>query len=167
MPSPKCIPCLRHLSPQSTSRPISAQSKYTVILPYVLDGSWYLPAQNRNADAEYLKEHIPGAIRFDVDAVSLKDTPLPHMLPTVKDFEKYVILSFRAVSEMGISNDDAIVVYDGLNIFSSARVFWTFHVFGHRNIAVLDGGFPAWKKAHGPISDAPPLIRPAKYKAVF
>lgn len=60
---------------------------------------------------------------------------------------------------MGIENTDPIVVYDGMNIFSAARVFWTFKYFGHQNIAVLDGGFPAWKAASGPISDAPPLLK--------
>lgn len=66
---------------------------------------------------------------------------------------------------MGISNEDSIVVYDGMNIFSAARVFWTFHYFGHQKIAVLDGGLPAWKKANGSISDAPPLIQKAKFRA--
>ena len=57
---------------------------------------------------------------------------------------------------MGITNDDSIVVYDGLNIFSAARVYWTFRYFGHKHVAVLDGGFPAWKRSNGSLSDAPP-----------
>ena len=60
---------------------------------------------------------------------------------------------------MGITNDDSIVVYDGLNIFSAARVYWTFRYFGHKNIAVLDGGLPAWKRSNGSLSDAPPQIQ--------
>ena len=66
---------------------------------------------------------------------------------------------------MGISNDDQIVVYDGMNIFSSARVYWQFKYFGHKTISVLDGGFPAWIRENCAVSDAPPLIKEAKYKA--
>lgn len=66
---------------------------------------------------------------------------------------------------MGISNDDKIVVYDGMGLFSAPRVYWTFKYFGHKDIAVLDGGFPLWKKENGWISDAPPTIIPGKYKA--
>ncbi|CAD8147939.1 unnamed protein product [Paramecium octaurelia] len=124
----------------------------------VLDCSWYLPQMNRNAELEYKKSHIPGAIRFDIDANSLQETSLPHMLPKTEDFE-------RSVSDMGISNNDRIVVYDGMNIFSSARVYWQFKYFGHKDIAVLDGGFPAWVRENCAVSDAPPLIREAKYKA--
>ena len=60
---------------------------------------------------------------------------------------------------MGITNDDSIVVYDGMNIFSAARVYWTFRYFGHKHIAVLDGGLPAWKRSNGSLSDAPPQIQ--------
>lgn len=89
------------------------------------------------------------------------------MLPKTKDFEKYPFNYTKnsAIADMGISNEDSIVVYDGMNIFSAARVFWTFQYFGHKNIAVLDGGLPAWKKANGSISDAPPLIQKAKFRA--
>ncbi|CAD8054857.1 unnamed protein product [Paramecium primaurelia] len=124
----------------------------------VLDCSWYLPQMNRNAELEYKKSHIPGAIRFDIDANSLQETSLPHMLPKKEDFEK-------SVSDMGISNNDQIVVYDGLNIFTSARVYWQFKYFGHKDISVLDGGFPAWIKENCAISDAPPQIKKTKYKA--
>lgn len=103
----------------------------------VLDGSYYLPAQGRDADAEYLARHIPGAIRFDIDAVKDQASDLPHMLPSAEVFGE-------AAGRMGISPDMRIVAYDGAGLFSSPRVAWTFHVFGALRVAVLDGGLPAW-----------------------
>jgi len=104
----------------------------------VIDGSWYLPAQKRDPKAEYVAGHIPGAQFFAIDTIADLDTDLPHMLPTPTAFA-------RAVSLMGISNGDQIVVYDGAGLQSAARVWWTFRAFGHDKIAVLNGGFPKWK----------------------
>ena len=107
----------------------------------VVDGSWYLPTDPRNAAAEYTAAHIPGAVFFDLDASSDHSTPLPHMLPTAADF------SVR-MSALGLSDADDIVVYDGSGTnLSAARVWWMFRVFGHRAVAVLDGGFGAWRAA--------------------
>lgn len=103
----------------------------------VLDGSYYLPAQGRDAGAEYLAAHIPDAIRFDIDAVKDAGSDLPHMLPSAAVFGE-------AVGRMGISLDMRVVAYDGLGLFSAPRVAWTFRVFGAGRVAVLDGGLPAW-----------------------
>lgn len=103
----------------------------------VVDGSFYLPTQNRNAKAEYLAKHIPGAVFFDIDAVADHSTDLPHMLPGPADFAK-------AVGALGIGDGDTIVVYDGLGLFSAPRVWWTFRLFGAKNVFILDGGLPAW-----------------------
>ncbi len=103
----------------------------------VLDASWYLPNQNRDAGAEYATAHIPGALYFDIDQIADLTSDLPHMLPTASDFE-------RAVEKMGINNQSSIVVYDGTGIFSAARVWWMLRVFGHENVAVLDGGQKKW-----------------------
>jgi rhodanese-related sulfurtransferase len=83
----------------------------------VVDASWYLPAQNRNAKAEYAAGHIPGAVHFDIDAIADQNTDLPHMLPDASAFAK-------AVGALGLSDTDTIIVYDGLGLFSAPRVWW-------------------------------------------
>jgi len=103
----------------------------------VVDGSFYLPAQNRNARAEYLDKHVPGAIFFDIDAVADHSTDLPHMLPGPTQFA-------HMAGALGIAETDTIVVYDGLGLFSAPRVWWTFRIFGAKNVYILDGGLPAW-----------------------
>ena len=103
----------------------------------VLDGSWYLPTQNRDPQAEYQAQHIPGARFFDIDAISDQHSALPHMLPETAWFES-------KVRGLGVSNSSHIVVYDGAGIFSAPRVWWMFRLFGHSRVQVLDGGLPAW-----------------------
>ncbi|KAJ4829872.1 siderophore-iron transporter Str1 [Turnera subulata] len=121
----------------------------------VLDASWYMPAEQRNPIQEYQVAHIPGALFFDVDGISDRTTSfpafclrhlskedylyqLPHMLPSEEAFA-------AAVSALGIENKDGLVVYDGKGIFSAARVWWMFRVFGHDRVWVLDGGLPRWR----------------------
>ncbi|XP_071697068.1 thiosulfate/3-mercaptopyruvate sulfurtransferase 1, mitochondrial-like isoform X2 [Rutidosis leptorrhynchoides] len=104
----------------------------------VLDASWYMPDEQRNSLQEYQVAHIPGAIFFDVDGISDRTTNLPHMLPSEEAFA-------AAVSALGIDNKDGVVVYDGKGIFSAARVWWMFRVFGHDRVWVLDGGLPRWR----------------------
>lgn len=107
----------------------------------VLDASWYLPAMARDARAEYAAGHIPGARFFDLDAASDNATKLPHMLASAEAFGAYV-------GSLGIRNGDAIVVYDGSGVnLSAARVWWMFRVYGHGNVAVLDGGSKQWRAA--------------------
>ncbi|KAL7593170.1 thiosulfate/3-mercaptopyruvate sulfurtransferase 1, mitochondrial isoform X1 [Lactuca sativa] len=104
----------------------------------VLDASWYMPDEQRNPLQEYQVAHIPGALFFDVDGISDRTTNLPHMLPSEEAFA-------AAVSALGIENKDGVVVYDGKGIFSAARVWWMFRVFGHDRVWVLDGGLPMWR----------------------
>ncbi|CAM8882505.1 unnamed protein product [Rhodiola kirilowii] len=104
----------------------------------VLDASWYMPDEQRNPLQEYQVAHIPGALFFDVDGISDQTTNLPHMLPSEDAFA-------AAVSALGIENKDSLVVYDGKGIFSAARVWWMFRVFGHNRVWVLDGGLPRWR----------------------
>lgn len=104
----------------------------------VLDASWYMPDEQRNPIQEYQVAHIPGAVFFDVDGIADRTTNLPHMLPSEEAFA-------AAVSALGIDNRDGLVVYDGKGIFSAARVWWMFRVFGHEKIWVLDGGLPRWR----------------------
>jgi thiosulfate/3-mercaptopyruvate sulfurtransferase len=103
-----------------------------------VDGSFYVPAHRRDAAAEYAAGYIPGAVRFDLDAISDHANPLPHMLPSAEQFG-------RDVGALGIADTDTIVVYDGLGMFSSPRVWWTFRLFGAENVFILEGGLPKWK----------------------
>jgi thiosulfate/3-mercaptopyruvate sulfurtransferase len=121
----------------------------------VVDGSWYLPTQNRDPQAEYLSGHIPGAVRFDIDTVKDTSSSLPHMLPTPDAFAK-------AVGAMGISEDMTIVVYDGAGLLSAPRVRWMFQIFGAGNVSLLEGGFPVWKAERRPIETGPEKPRPPK-----
>ncbi|MGB3339553.1 MAG: 3-mercaptopyruvate sulfurtransferase [Devosia sp.] len=104
----------------------------------VLDGSWHMPNAARNAQAEYLAGHIPGAVFFDIDGVADTATDLPHMLPAPNDFA-------RMVGALGISDTMTIVVYDELGLFSAPRVWWTFRTMGAGNVRILAGGGPKWR----------------------
>lgn len=104
----------------------------------ILDGSWHLPTENRDALAEFYADHIQGAQFFDIDEISDTVSHLPHMVPPKAQFE-------QQVADLGISNDNQIVVYDSYGLFSAARVWWLFRFFGMTNIAVLNGGLPKWK----------------------
>ena len=104
----------------------------------IVDGSFYLPAMKRDPAAEFLAGHIPGAVRFDVDEIADKSSSLPHMLPTPEAFA-------AAMGALGISDKDTIVVYDGAGTFSAPRVWWTFRLFGAKDVYILDGGMPRWK----------------------
>jgi thiosulfate/3-mercaptopyruvate sulfurtransferase len=119
-----------------------------------IDASWYMPAQARSGAAEYARAHIPGAVFFDIDAISDHTTALPHMLPSPAEFA-------RAVGGLGIDESMTAVVYDGAGIFSAPRVWWMLRLFGMRRVAVLDGGLPAWTAAGLPDDDRP-VTRPVR-----
>jgi len=127
----------------------------------VLDASYYLPNEGKDAHAIFLGGHIPGARFVDIDAVSDQASALPHMLPAPAAFAK-------AAGALGISNHSRVVVYDQRGIFSAARLWWMFRVFGHDDVAVLDGGLPAWVAAGGAVeSGAPAAVTPATFTAGF
>lgn len=126
----------------------------------VLDASWYLPAQNRDAKAEYDTAHIPGAIFFDHEEMSDPDSQLPHTLMKPEAFA-------AAASSMGITNDDTIVVYDGPGMMTAPRVWWMFRTFGAKNAFVLDGGFDNWKKDGRPVTNAVTKIAPSAFAPDF
>lgn len=126
----------------------------------VVDGSWYLPAQGRDARAEYEAGHIPRAVFFDHDEVVDPDSDLPHALPDPLTFERYV-------SSMGISEDDTIVVYDGPGLFSAPRVWWMFRVMGADKVYVLDGGFDRWRAEGRPVTDEQTKIAPTAFMPEF
>ncbi len=118
----------------------------------IVDASWYLPDANRDPIAEYEAEHIPGAVFFDIDEIADTASGLPHMVPPV---EKFV----SRVRRKGIGDGHKVVVYDGAGLFSAARVWWLFRLFGHRDVSVLDGGLPKWKAEGLPVDDTPPVQR--------
>ncbi len=118
----------------------------------ILDASWYLPAQDRDAKAEYGRTHIPGARFFDIDDIADTRSPLPHMAPPVEKF-------MSRMRAMGVGDGHQVVVYDGAGIFSAPRVWWTFRLMGKTDIAVLDGGLPKWLAEGRETEDLPPVIR--------
>jgi thiosulfate/3-mercaptopyruvate sulfurtransferase len=124
----------------------------------VVDASWYLPAQNRDAKAEFEAGHIPGAVYFDIDAIADQNTDLPHMLPDASAFAE-------AAGALGLSDTDTIIVYDGLGLFSAPRAWWTLRVFGAKDVRLLSGGFPAWLRAGFPSEAGWPDPEPAQFDA--
>ena len=126
----------------------------------VIDGSWHLPGGGRDARQEYEATHIPGAVFFDIDAIADTSNPLPHMLPSAAVFAE-------AVGALGIGNDNRIVVYDSIGVYSSPRVWWTFKVMGAENVVVLDGGLPRWKADDRLVNDWPVTREPRTFIARF
>ncbi len=117
----------------------------------VLDASWILPEETAPGSTpreEFEEEHIPGARFFDIDEVADKEAPLPHTAPDAETFA-------RAVGGMGISNDSFVVIYDTYAPFAAPRAWWLFRLFGHDNVAVLNGGLEAWQLAGGAVEEGP------------
>lgn len=125
----------------------------------IVDASWYLPTMSRNGKQEYADAHIPGAVYFDIDEIADTDVPLPHMLPSPEKFAS-------RMRRLGIGDGNRIVVYDGSdNHLSAPRAWWMFRVFGHTDVAVLNGGFKKWKAEGRPVEDMPPLPRERHFTA--
>ena len=125
----------------------------------VLDGSWYLPGSGRDPLKEYSAGHIPGAVFFDLDATSDRSVALPHMLPQPAEFAE-------AMSALGLSDSDDLVVYDGSGVnLSAPRVWWTFRTLGHDRVAVLDGGSGKWRREHRPIEQGLVTLPPGRFTA--
>ncbi len=122
----------------------------------IVDGSWHL--DGRDARADFEAGHIPGAVFFDLNAISDHTTDLPHMLPDAATFAE-------AAGALGIAETDTIVVYDTAGLFSAARVWWTFRVMGAREVFVLDGGLPTWRDAGQPMETGPARPTPARFAA--
>lgn len=130
----------------------------------ILDASWYLPQQQRDARAEFLAGHVPGARWFDLDAASRQDTDLPHMLPSPDHFA-------ATMAALGVGDESSVVVYDGSGTQMSApRLWWMLRVFGHDRVAVLDGGMTAWRAEGRPVEagephSAPSVVFTPRYRA--
>ena len=91
-----------------------------------------------NVAAPQTIAYIPNSLRFDFDEhLREHNTPFPHMMPTPEFFTE-------EMQKMGVNQDSAIVVYDNVGVYASPRAWWMFRAMGHENVAVLDGGLPAW-----------------------
>ncbi len=126
----------------------------------VIDATWYLPHLKRDAKAEFAERHIPGAAYFDIDAISDHESSLPHMLPDPETFA-------HAVGALGIGSDDRVVAYGGRNMIASARAWWMFRIFGHEQVAVLDGGLAKWRAEGRPLEPGTTAPLPRQFTAAF
>jgi thiosulfate/3-mercaptopyruvate sulfurtransferase len=120
----------------------------------IVDCSWYLPELARDARAEYLTRHIPGAVRFDIDEIADHAGLGAHMLPSAQTFA-------QKVGQLGIDNRTRVVVYD--TNYVSARVWWMFRVFGHDDVVVLDGGFTKWQAEGRPVESSEVGVAPRTF----
>ncbi len=110
----------------------------------VIDAAWFPKQSPKNAADIHESGHIPGAVRFDIDDIADRSVDLPHMLPDAAIFA-------AKVGALGISNEDKVITYDANGgIMAAARAWWMFHVFGHKNVAMLNGGLPKWLKENRP-----------------
>ena len=127
----------------------------------IIDCSWHMPQTNRNGFEEYKKQHIQNSIFFDLDKNSKQNTDLPHMLTDLNSWE-------NIVSDMGIKNDDQIVVYDNSDVLSSCRCWYNFIYFGHNPnlVHVLDGGLKKWVEQHENTTNTLTKIIKSNYKAI-
>ena len=110
----------------------------------IVDATVHLPDTGRNAKAEYLQEHIPGAGFFDLDVVADPVNPLPRKFPPREVFA-------REVGKLGIGNGTHVVAYDTPGLYSAARVWWLFRQYGYDKVSVLDGGLKCWKMSGLPL----------------
>ncbi len=122
----------------------------------VLDGSTHLPTAKRDARAEYVEEHIPGAMFFDINEIADQSNPLPHMLPSTVQFASQM-------KKMGIGDGMRVVAYDSVGLYSAARVWWMFRTMGHEDVAVLNGGLPKWKAEGRPVTAQPTAARSERH----
>jgi len=126
----------------------------------VVDASFKLPGTTPLAIEDYRRQHIPGAVFFDIDAIADPSSALPHMLPSPESFAE-------AAGRLGVSNDTRVIVYDAPGLMSAGRVWWTFRVFGHDNVAVLNGGLRQWLAEGRPVTAEIPAPPPARFAARF
>jgi len=124
----------------------------------VVDATWFLPTLERDARAEYAQTHIPGAVYFDIDDIADDQSALPHMLPSPVKFSS-------RMRKLGLGDGTRIVVYDNNRYSASARAWWMLRLFGHPDVAVLDGGLAKWRAEGRPVDDRPVVPREAHFTA--
>ena len=124
----------------------------------ILDATFYLPDSGLNAEEEYKKKHIPGAVFFDINKVADPNNSLPHMIPQKDLFSKMM-------QNLGLNNEDEIVIYDNSSFLSSARAWFLFRYFGHDKVSIMQGGLENWKNYGGNISEENVVIKKGNYTA--
>ncbi|HVA15752.1 MAG TPA: 3-mercaptopyruvate sulfurtransferase [Stellaceae bacterium] len=126
----------------------------------VVDASFTLPGVTPTALEEYARRHIPGAVFFDIDAISDRANPLPHMLPSAAEFS-------RMAGALGLGDDRHIVLYDIAGFGSAPRAWWMLRAFGHRKVSLLDGGLPKWRAEGRPVTTYVPQPKPGRFTALL
>ncbi|ORY76956.1 3-mercaptopyruvate sulfurtransferase [Protomyces lactucae-debilis] len=122
-----------------------------------IDGSWFMPNVQRSGLQEYRHKRIPNARFFDLDTICDKESPFPHMLPSAMVFS-------REMGKLGLTRNDALVIYDTHGLFSAPRVYWTLQVFGHKgDVKMLEGGLPAYEAAGLPLEEGEPAFQGRSY----
>jgi thiosulfate/3-mercaptopyruvate sulfurtransferase len=126
----------------------------------ILDASFKLPGVTPTAREDYERGHIPGAVFFDIDDIAASDTSLPHMIPSADVFT-------QKMSALGVGDTDTVIVYDGVGLSSAGRAWWMLRLFGHENVALLDGGLPKWRAEGRALQTAIPVPAPRHFTARF
>jgi len=124
----------------------------------IIDGTWHMPGSELNGFDVFKEKHIPNAIFIDLEEISDLNSDLPHMMPDEKYFSE-------KISSLGISNNDNLIIYDIYGMFSAARIWFMFKAFGHNNVSLLNGGFPAWLESDGDVSNKINELKSTTYKA--
>ena len=124
----------------------------------IVDASWHMPATGRSGRAEYEAAHIPGGVFLDIDALSDRSNPAPHMLPSAEDFGE-------AMGLLGVSRDDRIVIYDNSSLRTAARGWFMLRHFGAPHVAILDGGLRKWLAEGRPVERGEPEVQPVRFDA--
>jgi thiosulfate/3-mercaptopyruvate sulfurtransferase len=126
----------------------------------ILDSSFKQPGITPTARADYDAGHIPGAVFFDIDGVAEPGTSLAHMIPSAERFA-------AKMAERGIGSEDKVIVYDANGLSSAGRAWWMLRLFGHDNVALLDGGLPKWKAEGRPLDTKAPVIPQRRFTTRF
>jgi thiosulfate/3-mercaptopyruvate sulfurtransferase len=126
----------------------------------VADATYFLPSMGKNLQAEFEARHIPGSVLFDIDAIADRDNPLPHMLPSAEKFASHM-------RKLGIGDGNRVIVYDAHGLMSATRAWWMLRIFGHDDVALLDGGLPKWIAEGRPVEEGPAKPRERHFTARF
>ena len=126
----------------------------------IIDGTWHMPGSGLDAIEIFKEKHIPNAIFVDLEEISDQKSDLPHMMPQENYFSE-------KISSLGINNTDQLIIYDMYGMFSAARIWFMFKAFGHKNVSLLNGGFPEWINSNGEISNKIKKYKKSNYKAVL
>lgn len=138
--------------------PKTLMSKLDNINLKILDATFYLPDSGLVAEDEYKKKHIPNAIFFDINKIADPNNSLPHMIPSKDLFSKMM-------QNIGLNNDDEIIIYDNSPFLSSARAWFLFRYFGHDKISIMQGGIKNWKNYGGNITQGNVILEKGNYIA--